>query len=307
MNGAAESVARRSWRTTFRLTVLLALGGLGAGTALAAEKLELPPLTTVTKDRLPGKFVWADLVTDDVVAARKFYALLFGWTFRDVGNYSIAANDERPLAGMFQRPRPANGEAKPRWFGYVSVKSVSRAQDAVTQAGGKVVAAPQKLPRRGEQAVFTDPEGAVFGVIRSQGGDQMDFRPDIGDWVWIQLLSRDGKKAAEFYQKLADYEIVENTQTNRMSDYVLTSKGFARATVRTIPAGNEQVPPSWLLFVRVKSVTESVAKAKELGGKVWLEPNAELFQGKIAVVADPTGGAIGLLELDEAQLEGGKQ
>lgn len=270
-------------------------------------ELSLPPLTTASKTRLPGKFVWADLVTDDVPTARKFYAQLFGWTFREVGNYSIAAHDERPLAGMFQRPKPANGEAKPRWFGYISVKSVGSAQKAVTKAGGKVVAAPQKLPERGEQAVFTDPEGAVFGVIRSQGGDPLDFQPDVGDWVWIQLLSRDGKKAAEFYSAVAGYEVVENTATNRLSDFVLTSKGFARATVRTIPTDGEPVKPNWLPFVRVKSVTESVAKAKELGGKVWLEPNADLFKGKVAVVADPTGGAIGLLELDLAQLEGGKQ
>ncbi|MGC3961647.1 MAG: VOC family protein [Verrucomicrobiota bacterium] len=296
-------ISRSRMPAAFAVAVLL----LGGRSGWAAEQLELPPLTTATKERLPGKFVWGDLVTDDVPTARKFYAQLFGWTFRDVGNYTIAANDERPLAGMFQRPKPANSEAKPRWFGYISVKSVSSAQKAVTKAGGKVVAAPQKLPQRGEQAVFTDPEGAVFGVIRSQGGDPMDFQPDIGDWVWIQLLSRDGKKAAEFYSAVAGYEVVENTVTNRMSDYVLTSKGFARATVRTLPADAEKISPNWLPFVRVKSVAESVAKAKELGGKVWLEPSADLFGGKVAVVADPTGGAIGLLELDVAQLEGGKQ
>src|SRR5262245_43127939 len=49
----------------------------------------LPPLTTVSgSPRLPGKFVWADLVTDDVAAARKFYGHVFNWTFRDLGNYT---------------------------------------------------------------------------------------------------------------------------------------------------------------------------------------------------------------------------
>jgi hypothetical protein len=68
-----------------------------------AARSQLPPLTTVPgSPRLPGKFVWADLVTDDVPAARRFYGRMFGWTFREVGNYTIAANDERPLAGMFQ-------------------------------------------------------------------------------------------------------------------------------------------------------------------------------------------------------------
>src|SRR5512138_387179 len=61
----------------------------------------LPPLTTVSgSPRLNGKFVWADLVTDDVVSARRFYGDLFGWTFQNVGEYTIAANDERPLCGM---------------------------------------------------------------------------------------------------------------------------------------------------------------------------------------------------------------
>src|SRR5258705_4371031 len=46
----------------------------------------LPPLTTASgSPRLPGKFVWADLVTDDLAAAQNFYGRLFGWTFRDVG------------------------------------------------------------------------------------------------------------------------------------------------------------------------------------------------------------------------------
>src|SRR5262249_43700841 len=142
--------------------------------------------------------------------------------------------DGRPLCGMFQRPRPKDRVAEPRWFGYISVASVGRAQDAVTKAGGRVLAAPQKIPKRGEQAVFADPEGAIFGVIKSNSGDPEDFLADPGDWIWIQLLSRDAPKAADFYRAVAGYDVVENTPANRLSDYVLTSKGYARATVRTI-------------------------------------------------------------------------
>jgi hypothetical protein len=278
----------------------------GAGAAVAADAM-LPPLTPVAgSPRLPGKFVWADLVTDDVPAARNFYTKLFGWTFRDVGNYTIAANDERPLCGMFQRAKPADANAKPRWFGFLSVANVNRAEKAVTKAGGKVLAAPKVMPKRGEQAVFADSEGAVFGVIKSSAGDPEDFQPEVGDWIWIQLMSRDAKKAAEFYRQIGGYEVIENTASNRLSDYVLTSGGYARATVRTIPASYDQVRPNWLPFVRVKSVNESVAQAKELGGKVWLEPSAGLFDGKLAIIADPTGAAIGIMEWSDALLKGGQ-
>ena len=176
----------------------------------------------------------------------------------------------------------------------------------VIQSGGKVLREPERLPKRGEQAVFADPEGAVFGVVKSSSGDLPDFLADAGDWIWIQLLSRDGRKAAEFYRAISGYTIVENVETNRQSDYVLTSKGYARATVRTIRAAQTTVQPTWLPFVRVQSVAESVALAKQLGGAVLIEPNPGLLDGKVAVIADPTGAAIGILEWHEGLLRGGR-
>jgi predicted enzyme related to lactoylglutathione lyase len=283
------------------------LGG-GASAGFAAEGPPLPPLTSVSgSPHLPGKFVWADLVTDDVPAASKFYAGLFGWTFQDYGGYLIAANDDRPLCGMFQRPRPADPSAKPRWLGYISVASVEKATKAVTKAGGKVLAEPQKMPKRGEQAVFADAEGALFGVVKSSSGDPADLLAEPGDWIWVQLLSRDGRKAAEFYRAVGGYTIVENVETNRLSDYVLTSEGYARATVRTIRQDSDKARPTWLPFVRVLNVGESVAKAKQLGGKVLIEPKTEFFNGKVAVVADPTGAAIGVMEWSAASVKGGQQ
>jgi len=56
----------------------------------------------------------------------------------------------------------------------------------------------------------------------------------------------------------------------------------------------------------VKSVGESVALAKQLGGKVWIEPKPELFDGKVAVLADPTGAAIGILEWQKGTPKGGR-
>jgi uncharacterized protein len=283
---------------------LLAVAGGGPLPSLASEKPQVPPLTTVSGPRLPGKFVWADLVTDDVPAARAFYGRLFGWTFREVGNYTIAANDERPLAGMFQRPRPADSSAKPRWLGYFSVPNVGRAQQAAIQGGGRVLAEPKPYPKRGEQAIFADAEGAVFGVIKSSSGDPPDFLADPGDWIWIQLLSRDAGRAAAFYRAVGGYEPIENTASNRLGDYVLASEGYARATIRTIPKEHEQVQPTWLLFVRVKNLGESLAQTKQLGGKVLLEPKPELFDGKVAVIADPAGAAIGILEWSASLTKG---
>jgi uncharacterized protein len=300
------TVFRLKWRSLPTAGILIFAFCFGLHLGLAAPP-PLPPLTTVSSNpRLPGKFVWADLVTDDVPAAVKFYSGLFGWTFQVTGNYTIGCNEERPLCGMFQRPRPKDDSAQPRWFGYISVRNVERAQKTTTKLGGRVLAAPGKFPDRGDQAVFADPEGALFGVVRSSSGDPEDFKAEPGDWVWVQFLSRDAAKSAEFYRALCDYEIITNTQSNRLSDFVLSSKGYARATVRTIPGDNPQVKPSWLLFVRVTSVTDSVERTRQLGGKVLLEPRPENLGGKVCVVSDPTGAAIGLLEWSDELLKGAR-
>jgi predicted enzyme related to lactoylglutathione lyase len=292
----------------FLAAALLAAAALGSGpSGLAGSAPKLPPLTTVSGNpRLPGKFVWADLVTDNLPAAQKFYTQLFQWEFYSYGNYLIAFNDGRPLCGAFQRPKPAGSKAAPRWFGYISVSDVRKAQQAVLQAGGRVLAEPANHPKRGEQAVFADAEGAVFGVVRSGTGDPEDWRAEPGDWVWVQLLSRDARRAAEFYRSVAGYEVVENSRPQRQSDFVLTSRGFARATVRTLPQDKPDVQPHWLPFVRVKAISESVALAKQLGGRVVVEPRPDLLDGKVAVVADPTGAAIGILEWHEALMKGGQ-
>ena len=279
---------------------------LALAAAIVACAAALPPLTTISNNpQLPGKFVWVDLVTYDVAAASAFYARLFGWRFRDLGNYSMAFNEERPLAGIFQRPRPENQAAKPRWIGYISVPNVERAQQSVTEAGGKVLVPPQKMPQRGEQAVFADPEGALFGVVTSSSGDPEDVLPDIGDWIWMQLLSRDARKASEFYRAVAGYEIIPSTTPGRLRDFVLASEDYARATVRTLAKTDTAIRPVWLPFVRVRSVPDSVALAKQLGGKVWIEPRPDLLDGKVAVITDPTGAAIGLLDWSREESKGG--
>ena len=103
---------RRFWRRGYSgLTAALSLACCLS--AFAAPKApELPPLNTVRgSPLLPGKFVWADLVTDNALAAQQFYTKLFGWKFWSYGDYLIGSNDDRPLCGIFQRPRP-NGPGR---------------------------------------------------------------------------------------------------------------------------------------------------------------------------------------------------
>ena len=67
---------------------------------------QLPPLTPEPTQLIkPGKFVWVDLVTDDVARARSFYGALFGWTFQgDDGGCLEVLQDGAPIAGASSTP-----------------------------------------------------------------------------------------------------------------------------------------------------------------------------------------------------------
>lgn len=245
---------------------------------------------------IPGKFVRADLVTDDLPAATAFYGEMFGWKFETLPGHAIILGDEGEVGAIFQRDRPVGTDGKPRWVAYMSVPDVSAARQAVAEGGGSTLLDPRTVPGLGTLAVFSDPAGALFGAIHLDHGDPEDYLAEPGEWIWIALTSHEPARAAEFYQRLAPYEVFDNAMSERGGSYLLASAGYARAGLMAIPANRSDLRSAWLPFVRVEDIAVATDTARRLGGRVLVAPRTELANGKAAVVADPTGAAVGLLE-----------
>src|SRR5262245_6283473 len=77
-----------------------------------------------------GKFVWFDLITDNLPAVRKFYGELLGWEFTDVTRfghpYVVARNYGRLVGGLVPTAPSANQEIS-QWIAYQSVQNVDDA------------------------------------------------------------------------------------------------------------------------------------------------------------------------------------
>ena len=76
----------------------------------------------------------------------------------------------------------------------------SRPQRCVTSKPKAAACSPATFAGRGTHVLWRDPQRAVFGVLKSDSGDPADTPVNDGDFVWLDLLARDPKKAAEFYQ-----------------------------------------------------------------------------------------------------------
>jgi predicted enzyme related to lactoylglutathione lyase len=199
---------------------ILALATAAPGTAHAADAppakgaaihFELPPLMApATREHHPGKVIWADLVTSDLAGAKRFYGSLFGWTFNDIHtgdtDYSVALHDGEPVGGILERTVKAGEQRQPAWLTFISVLDVTAAERIIMSQGGKVLSKPRNYAQRGRQAVFADPQGAVFAVLQSTSGDPPDELADPGEWIWSSLVTRDPGKGAAFYQAVFGYD-----------------------------------------------------------------------------------------------------
>jgi uncharacterized protein len=277
--------------------VLLAFLNHGCGAAKQRDIAETASIAeTPTGTGLAGKFVWHDLLTGDPAAAQRFYSGLFGWEFRqsDTGAYTVVVQAGRPIGGILDA-RGRQAESLPaQWLGSIAVPDVDSAVGVVEASGGKLHWGPKRLGSRGEVALVADAQNAPFVVSRaSQDDTPDDAEPAVNSWLWNELWTPEPEDAARFYEKLARYHVTTKEGGNRVY-LVLEANGQPRAGVTRLIT--TEIKPNWLPYVRVADVDATVRQVEPLGGKVLIAPTPEIRGGRVALIQDPTGGAVAIQE-----------
>jgi predicted enzyme related to lactoylglutathione lyase len=286
--------------------LLLYTAGTAAIHGAPGAAVVLPALTQpASGEHHAGKVVWADLVTPDLDAAKRFYGALFGWTFRDVPgdpNYKLALMNGEPLAGLFQKALSPGQPQQPAWLTFLAVRDVDAAERAVLQHGGTVLSKPHNYPQRGRQAVLADPDGAVFAVLAAPGGDPPDYVAAPGERIWTSLMVKDPKRESGFYKTLFGYDVYDlaGEGESEAQHYILAGDNYARVGLNALPADSKLRQPHWLNFVRVTDAAEAAKKAIALGGRVLVEPRIDRHGGQLAILADPSGAPFGVMEWSES-------
>lgn len=296
---ACASWLGRRLRKSFLLAYALALI---AATPCAGQGPTWPPITEpATYQHVPGKWVWAELFTEDVKKATHFYGEAFGWSFKEFpaqrgSGYTLALSDGEPVGGMLQREHAYDKQRGSRWLGMLSVPDVKAAARYAADHGGKIVVSPRLLNGRGEVALLADPEGTPFGVIDSSSGDPPDYLAEDRQWVWIELWARNPKAMAEFYSGFAGYELEPPVERpDGTLGYFLASGGYTRCAI--IPSPAPSAVPAWVLYLRVQDIKAATKQAEGAGARVVVPPSPEVRDGSVALIVDPTGAVLGLAEI----------
>jgi predicted enzyme related to lactoylglutathione lyase len=261
---------RRTGATTasglLRRRTAIALAGailsLAAACATPPPLPLLPPLSQEPTGLVtPGKFVWGDLISQDVEASKTFYGTLLGWTFETNGRYTTVMNHGVPIAGIV-KARDKDGGTE--WLGNLSVADVDRAAAIYSEHGGLVEQGPRDAPDRGRLALVSSKGGAALLLVRASGGDPPDADPAVGGWLWWELWTHDIEAAANRLVAIAGYQ--RETVELRDEPYrVLRDPKVRRAGIMEAPP---EVYPTWLPYFRVDDVEASVEQAVALGARL---------------------------------------
>jgi len=282
----------------------LAAGLLALSSLASAKADNFPPLNAEpSTEQHPGKFEWADLFADHAEKEAAFYSKLFDWIPTKIEQnhhlVMLMSIGTQPVASIVQRPLFKRGAGPARWVGYAAVADVFAALASVEKAKGKVLAKLRDVPERGEQAIVSDRDGAIFGLIHSKSGDVPDYQAVAGEFAWAEVFSLTPQVTVDFYKNVLGYDSVVDSSHDDQNHFLLATGEIARAGVAPSPPWKDK-KADWLLFVCVANADQMAKKASSLGATVLVGPHTSQHGGKLAIIADPEGGLVGLIELETA-------
>jgi predicted enzyme related to lactoylglutathione lyase len=248
----------------------------------------------------PGTFLGADLITENADAASRFYGELFPWDVEKVEDGGYAVHHKGRLIASISQIDGSEGEVeKSFWLVAFAVNDLKQTLRSANENNATVLEKNTKVRDLGRFAVIRDPEGAPIMFIQS-GKTPIGGTDGPGAWVWSELWTDDIDKAAKFYSNVIGLGHDATDRGGRPYHH-FTSQGKPRAGIIKIPAELEKVDPGWAPYVAVADLEATVAKVKELGGRVIFAEKEHPAQGAVALIIDPTGAALFIYKMGSHQ------
>ncbi len=120
---------------------------------------------------------------------------------------------------------------------------------------------------------------------------------ETGEFSWAELSTSDPVKAKEFYSGLFGWEIDDQDLPEGMGTYTnfrVGGKAVAGGSKQRDEEASGGVPPHWNLYIAVDDCDIYTKKAEAAGGTIVMQPFDVMELGRMSVIADPTGGMVGL-------------
>jgi predicted enzyme related to lactoylglutathione lyase len=247
-----------------------------------------------------GRFVWYELMTTDMEAAKAFYAEIVGWGTQDASMpgmaYTLFTAGGASVSGLMGLSEYARKSGlRPGWLGYVGVSDVDATADRIKELGGAVHVPPTDIPNISRFSVAADPQMATIALFKwLEGGQQQPPALDAPGGVgWHELLAADWERAWPFYRDLFGWQKAQ-ADTIAMGTYQRFSAGGETIGGMATKPVTEPVP-FWLYYFNVGDIDVAMRRVRAGRGEILNGP-IEVSGGKWVVqCTDPQGAIFALV------------
>jgi predicted enzyme related to lactoylglutathione lyase len=117
-----------------------------------------------------------------------------------------------------------------------------------------------------------------------------------GTISWADLATSDQEGAKAFYGALFGWEYDDQPVGDGLTYSMAKIGGRSAAAIsgQREEERGQAVPPHWNLYITVEDVDAAARAVGEHGGHVYAEPFDVFDNGRMAVIADPTGAVVSL-------------
>ena len=148
-----------------------------------------------------SNFIWADLSTFDLVAAKQFYTKVFGWIYEDNDGYEIGHVGVNQSAGIYTMPEKFQQMNMPSfWMSYISVNDIDAVVAQAKAHGGIIEIEPTNFMGKDKISLIRDPAGAGFTIWDGSDLRGKDTKGTQGRMAWNELYVSD---ASSWYHLMA--------------------------------------------------------------------------------------------------------
>ncbi|MER5880404.1 VOC family protein [Streptomyces sp. NPDC001910] len=250
----------------------------------------------------PGTPCWIDLMVPDQQAAIDFYCDLFGWQGEvgpaEQGGYAVCTLRGRPVAGIMRAMNPDGTVPDPlpptAWTTYLSTDDIDSTVKSVIDNGGTIMAGPMDVMDLGRMVVLADPAGALLGLWQSGTFGGAGTVKEHGALTWNELVTPDLPAASAFYSSILPVTTARSEMAGAEGHIVYQVDGRAVAGIMDSSELPQGTRPNWRPSFHVDSVDDIQAAAVRAGGSVQ-RPAFDMAAGRMAVLADPQGGAFAVI------------
>jgi predicted enzyme related to lactoylglutathione lyase len=254
-----------------------------------------------------GGILSADIAVPEHDREVRFYSRVLSTGQDPLWREDLMNNRGMPIIGLGARSEEY-ADLPLQWMPHIQVADVAASVERALDLSGSELMHAKDDDGQSQWAVLLDPNEAAFGIIPvvsaeasppTEGVASREAAAPVGRISWLDLTVSDASATRDFYRQVVDWSVQDiemEDGSGRYADYnMLGGDGNPVAGVCHARGVNLGLPPTWMIYLPVGDLAESLRRVQEGGGKVIKETRGTDGEYAYAAIQDPVGACLALM------------